>query len=68
MKPKTAKIKQNEILIWEGRVQFNESKVILDLRSIIGYDKFLPLQIEFYKIPSQNDEAEWTKNVEGEKI
>ena len=68
MKPKTAKIKQNEILIWEGRVQFNESKVILDLRSINGYDKFLPLQIEFYKIPPQNDETEWTKNVEGEKI
>ena len=68
MKPKKAKIKQNDILIWEGRVQFNESKVILDLRSINGYDKFLPLQIEFYKIPSQNDETEWTKNVEGEKI
>ena len=67
MKPVTAKIKQNDNIIWEGRIQFNESRAILDLKSINGYEKFVPLHISFYKKPSLDDEMEWISNSDGEK-
>ena len=36
-------------MIWEGPVKFDGCKAKLDLKTMKGYEKFLPLKITFYK-------------------
>ena len=62
LKPTSAKIKQNQKVLWEGPVQFDGSIARLDLNTIKGCEKHTLFTIEFYKT-STNEER--TDNIKG---
>jgi hypothetical protein len=49
VRPSLAIVKQNDQVKWEGPVLFNGSIAKIDLKTINGFEKYISLNIEFYK-------------------